>query len=202
MSIRVSQNSFSRGILSPTLQARVDLEQYNLGLKKLVNGFVAQEGCVLNRSGLEYINEAKYSNKKVRLIPFTFNVSQNYIIEMGDCYFRFISNGAYILNSNSEIYTVESPYNSDELFEIDYVQQADVITLVHKNHIPKNLSRFAHNDWRIEDVNIEASINPPENLTATYTGSTSSNTTTYQYVVCSVDKDTKELAEKTFKYKK
>ena len=52
MSIRVCQNSFSKGILSPSLQGRVDLEQYNLGLKDLKNGLIMQEGCVVNRPGL------------------------------------------------------------------------------------------------------------------------------------------------------
>ena len=64
MSIRITQNSFSRGVLSPSLQGRVDLEQYNLGLKKLKNGFVLQEGCVLNRSGLEFLANTKYNDKK------------------------------------------------------------------------------------------------------------------------------------------
>ena len=192
MSIRVCQNSFSRGVLSPTLSARVDLEQYNLGLKKLTNGFIAQEGCVLNRSGLEYLNSAKYSSKKTRLFPFNFNMTQNYIIEAGDKYFRFIYNGGYILDSNDDIYEIVTPYSEDELFEIDYVQQADVMTFVQKNHIPQNLERHAHNNWVISPVSIQASISAPSNVTAVYTGSTSSNTTTYEYVVCAVDSDTKE----------
>ena len=192
MSIRVCQNSFSRGVISPTLSARVDLEQYNLGLKKLTNGFIAQEGCILNRAGLEYLNPAKYSSKKTRLFPFNFNMTQNYIIEAGDYYFRFIYNGGYILDSNNEIYEITTPYNEDELYELDYVQQADVMTFVHKNHIPQNLERHAHNNWVIGAVNIQASIAPPENVAAVYTGSTSSNTTTYEYVVCSVDEETKE----------
>lgn len=192
MSIRVCQNSFSRGIISPSLYGRVDLEQYNLGVKNLVNGFVSQEGCVLNRPGLEYVGAAKYSNKATRLIPFNFNLSQNYIIEMGHKYFRFIKNGAYILDNNSNIYEIQSPFTSDELFEIDYVQQADVITLVHKNHIPQLLSRLGHNNWTLSNVNIQPSIDPPENINATYSGSSSSNTKTYNYVVCSVDSVTKE----------
>ncbi len=192
MSIRVCQNSFSRGILSPTLSARVDLEQYNLGIKKLVNGFIAQEGCILNRAGLEYIESAKYKNKKVRLIPFNFGINQNYIIELGHRYIRFIFEGAYIKDDNLNIYELDTHYSEDEIFEIDYVQQADVITLVHQNHIPKNLSRYAHNNWILSDINSQASIQPPNNISISYTGSTASNTKTYEYVVCSVDKDSKE----------
>ena len=66
------------------------------------------------------------------------------------------------------------------------------MTLVHKNYKPINLIRKNHNDWQIEEINFCAKIEPPKNPKATYTGSTNSNTTTYEYIVCSVDKTTKE----------
>ena len=192
MSVRVSQNSFSKGILSPALQGRVDLEQYSLGLKNLQNGIVMQEGCVVNRSGLEYLGSAKYNDKKVRLIPFVFDSLENYVLEFGHQYLRFIKNGGYILNDLNEIYELKTPYLEDDLFEIDYIQQADVITFVHKNYKPMDLSRLSHNDWTLNEILFESSIKPPADLKATYTGSTSSNTTTYSYVVCSVDINTNE----------
>ena len=179
MSVRVSQNSFARGIISPSLWGRVDLEQYSLGLKELKNGIVLQEGCVVNRPGLEFLEKTKYQNKKCRLIPFVFNLEQSYIIEAGDNYFRFIKDGGYILTSENEIYEIETPYSEDILFEIDYVQQADVLTIVHKNHAPMELSRIDHDNWELNSINFKPSVNPPTNVAAVFTGSTSSNTTTY-----------------------
>ena len=192
MSIRIGQNSFSKGIISPALQGRIDLEQYSLGLKKLNNGIVLQEGCVVNRPGLEFIEEVKYSDKKTRLVSFVFNFNQNYILELGDKYIRIIKNGAYILDENGNILELSTPYLEEDLFEIDYVQQADVMTFVHKNYKPSELSRFDINKWQFSEINFKASILPPSNLKATYKGSTESNTTTYSYVVCSVDQDTNE----------
>ena len=197
MSIRVSQNSFSKGVLSPSLQGRIDLNQYSLGLKKLENGIVLQEGCVINRAGLEYIGSVKYPNKKVRLFPFVFNQDENYILEFGDKYIRFINKGGYILDDENQIYEIETPYLEKDLFSIDYVQQADVITFVHKDYKPRELSRLAHNNWSLSEIAFEASIKPPENLKAVYTGSTSSNTTTYEYVICSVDKETNEESSRS-----
>lgn len=192
MSIRVSQNSFSKGILSPSLQGRVDLEQYSLGLKNLENGIVLQEGCVANRAGLEYLGQAKYSDKKTRLIPFVFDISENYILELGEKYIRFLKNGGYILNEGNDIYEIETPYLEKDIFTIDYAQQADVLTFVHKDYKPFELVRLAHNEWQLNEITFEASIKPPLNISAEYTGSTSSNTTTYEYVVCAVDKKTNE----------
>lgn len=192
MSIRVSQNSFSKGVLSPSLQGRVDLEQYSSGLKKLNNGIVLQEGCVINRSGLEFVVKTKYSDKKTRLIPFVFNNIQSYIIEAGHNYFRFIKDGGYILDEQNEIYEIITPYDENDLFELDYVQQGDTLTIVHKNYAPRELSRIQHNQWSLSTINFQSSISPPADVTASYHGSTSSNTTTYRYVVCAVDATTKE----------
>lgn len=197
MSIRVSQNSFSKGILSPSLQGRVDLEQYVLGLKNLQNGIVLQEGCVVNRPGLEYLGKAKHPDKKVRLIPFVFDVDENYILEFGEKYIRFINDGGYIVDNSGSIYEIETPYLEQDLFDIDYVQQADVITFVHKNYKPCDLSRYEHSNWSFEEINFKASILAPLSLKAVYTGSTSSNTTTYEYVVCSVDKETNEESSRS-----
>ncbi len=197
MSIRISQNSFSKGILSPSLQNRVDLEQYSLGLKNLVNGIVLQEGCVQNRSGLEFVAKAKYKSMKSRLIPFVFNTSQNYIIEAGQYYFRFIRNGGYILDSNNNIYEISSPYTEAQVFEFDYVQQGDVLTITHKSFVPRELARIAHNNWKLTPVSFGSSLAAPGNIGAVYTGQTSSNTTTYTYVVTAVRKDTGEESKRS-----
>lgn len=192
MSIRVHQNSFSKGIISPSLQGRVDLDQYSNAVKKLNNGIVLQEGCIVNRPGLEYLVNTKYNDKKVRLIPFVFGLDQNYVIEMGDKYFRFIINGGYILNDSGEIYEIATPYSQDKIFEIDYVQQADVITFVHKDYPAAQLARNSHNNWTFSNIKFQAAVSAPANLKAVYTGSTSSNTKTYYYVVCAVEKSSNE----------
>ena len=192
MGIRINQNSFSKGIISPSLQGRVDLDQYSLGLKNLQNGMVLQEGCVVNRAGLEFLNEVKYSNKKTRLIPFVFDINESYVIEVGEKYFRFIKDGGYIVDSNNSIYEVATPYLQDDIFELDYAQQADVITFVHKKYPPYDLSRLAHDNWTFSKISFKSAINAPSNLKATYTGDSNGNTITYQYVVCSVDKNTSE----------
>ena len=198
MSIRVCQNSFSKGIISPSLQGRIDLAQYSNALKKLNNGIVLQEGCILNRPGLEFLVEAKYPERKTRLIPFVFGLDQNYVIEMGHTYMRFIMNGGYILDDNDEVYEILTPYYEEDLFEIDYVQQADVITFVHKKYMPAQLARISHNEWEFEYIDFKSSISAPKNLKAVYTGSTASNTKDYLYVVCAVDKTTNEESSRSY----
>lgn len=188
---RISQVSFSRGEFCPPLYMRTDLEQYSIGLKTLKNGFVHQEGCVSNRFGLEYVGQVKDSSKKVRLIPFTFNSEQTYIIEAGDKYFRFIQDGGYILDSNDEIYEIVTPYAAEDLQYLKFAQSADVLTITHLNYAPKELVRYDHDNWVLSSILFEPSITPPSGLTAAWTGGTG-NMRTYTYLVTAVDADTLE----------
>ena len=98
---RYTQKSFTGGELSPALYSRNDLAKYIIGLKTLKNGFVRAEGCISNRAGLEFVCEVKDSTTPVRLLPFSFNTEQTYIIELGNKYARFIKNAGQIYNENS-----------------------------------------------------------------------------------------------------
>lgn len=196
---RISQVSFSRGEFCPPLYMRTDLEQYSIGLKTLKNGFVHQEGCVSNRFGLEYVGQVKDSSKKVRLIPFTFNSEQTYIIEAGDKYFRFIQDGGYILDSNDEIYEIATPYAAEDLQYLKFAQSADVLTITHLNYAPKELVRYDHDNWVLSSILFEPSITPPTNVTASWSGGTGSNMRTYTYLVTAVDADTLEESARSNK---
>lgn len=200
---RVSQVSFARGEFCPPLYMRTDLEQYSIGLKTLKNGFVHQEGCVSNRSGLEFVGEVKFSDKKTRLIPFTFNTQQTYIIEAGEYYFRFIQDGGYIVypddyeneNLRGEIVEIETPYKAEDLQHLKFAQSADILTITHIDYAPKELVRYDHHIWKLTDIIFEPSIAAPTNIKATWTGATSSNTRSYTYLVTAVDDDTLEESE-------
>ena len=163
---RYTQKSFSGGVLSSSLYSRNDLAKYAIGLKTLKNGFVRAEGCVSNRAGLELVCEVKDSNKKVKLIPFSFNTEQTYVIELGEGYSRFIKEGSQIIypedsDKAGEIVELEMPYSVEEIFEIKYAQNADVLTICNKNHSPSELSRLSHYEWKLTPINFEPLITAP-----------------------------------------
>lgn len=199
---RLTQKSFTGGELAPALYARNDLAKYSNGLKKLQNGFVRAEGCISNRAGLEMICEVKDSSKPARIIPFSFNTEQTYIIELGNKYARFIKDGGQIIHPEGDekagqIVETVTPYASEDLFMLKYGQNADVLTICNNNYAPRELSRTSHYDWLLDKVISAAQILPPTNLSANWTGETSSNTTTYKYVVTSVKKETYEESERS-----
>lgn len=50
------------------------------------------------------------------------------------------------------IYEIDSPYDEEDLFEIQYAQSADVMYLVHKDYAPRKLSRTGHTSWSLDEV--------------------------------------------------
>ena len=197
---RYTQKSFTGGELSPALYSRNDLAKYAIGLKTLKNGFVRAEGSVSNRAGLEMVCEVKNSENPVRLIPFSFNTEQTYVIELGNKYARFIKNGSQITEVDDleavKPVEIETPYSSDDLYEIKYAQNADVLTLCHNKYSPCELSRLSHTSWNLKDITFKPAIEAPGNITAKWTGG-SEGITTYKYVITSVKKDTYEESNRS-----
>lgn len=156
--------SFNAGELAPTLMGRTDFGKYYKGCKKIENMVVMPQGGVRRRPGTQFVAKAKHDNKKARLLPFNYAVNEAYIIEFGDYYLRFYTSGGGVVVDEGEPYEVESPYAAGDVEEIRYVQSHDVLYLVHPDHRPMALSRYAHTDWRIEALDFKNGPFLPENI--------------------------------------
>lgn len=166
---KVIQNSFTGGEQSPAMFGRIDDQGgYQAGLAKCENFIVLPQGPVQNRAGFEFVRAAKYADKKCILIPFTFNTSQTMVIELGEKYARFHTEGATLLGSDGNTYEVETPYLASDLDEIHYVQSADIITLVHPAYAPRELQRYGPADWRLKVIDFGKPIDAPTGLSGTY----------------------------------
>lgn len=97
MAQSVIQHAFHTGEWSPQLFARVDLQKYHSAAALLRNFYVDYRGGVSSRPGTRYINRCFSSSMPVRLIPFQPTSTTSYVLEFGDGYIRFHSNGAPIL---------------------------------------------------------------------------------------------------------
>jgi hypothetical protein len=142
------QPAFTSGELSPALGARVDLAKYASGLKVGLNVFLHPEGGSSNRAGLEFIAEVKDSTKLARLIPFEYSPEQTYIIEAGDGYFRWFREGGPLLSAGVP-YEIVTPYADEDLREISFAQEKDVMYLAHVGYDMRKLSRLAETNWTI-----------------------------------------------------
>jgi hypothetical protein len=87
-------------------------------------------------------------------------------------------NATYWYPMPSGFYEIPTPYAEADLFDIHYVQSADVMTLVHPNYAPRELRRYGATDWRLETISFGAAIAAPGAPTVTAFRGQSQNITT------------------------
>lgn len=107
------QRSMSAGEIAPALYSRVDTTRYQSGLRTLRNMYVMRHGGATSRPGTEFVCEVLSRNSGIqpaRLIPFVFNDTQTYVLELGtyhpifiNPYLRVHKSGATVLNTAKNI---------------------------------------------------------------------------------------------------
>lgn len=182
--IRNLWRSFSGGEITPEF-GLIDDAKYQSGLARCRNFIVKPHGPVENRAGFAFVRETRQSNQKCRLIPFIYSTDQTMIVEMGAGYFRFHTHGGTLLTNEGVPYEIISPYPEEHLFDVHFVQSADVLTLVHPQHPPQELRRLGAVDWQLLPISLLPVINAPAAPTVVATGHTSVKYT-YTYVVTAV----------------
>ena len=234
---RTFKQAFSGGEISPEMFGRIADNKFQQGAATMRNFIAKPQGPAENRPGFSFVKEVKDSTKKTRLLSFTFNTTQTMVIEMGNTYFRFHTQGQTLnysdgaawsgstnyvvgdiakysgtnyysktVHSNSQppnstnwyalpadmTYEIPHSYLEAELFDVHYVQSADVMTLVHPNHPPKELRRLGATKWEVKTIDFGSPLPAPTGLAATMyiPASTTTNVDTYEsheYVVTAVD---------------
>lgn len=264
--------SFAGGIIGPELYGRLDLVKHQTGLAEALNFWILPHGPVQNRPGFEYVLEVKDSTKAVRLIPFSFNTEQTFVIEVGDEYVRFHTQGATLLETGlaitaiskanpgvvtytgsdpsvgdwmylsgvggmtelngrfvkiasvnagantfqitdihgganinttgfttytsggtaARVYEIATPYQEADLFDLHFVQSADVLTIVHPSYAPRELRRLSATNWELTEIAFEPVIATPAAPNATAGGGSAGTPQSYTYKVTAVADETGE----------
>ena len=182
--IRVLKQSFSGGEVSPEMFGRIEDAGYQNGAAMVRNFMVRPQGSLENRAGFAFVRAAKYADKAVRLIAFAYSPTQTLVIEFGHKYCRFHSQGGTVLDGSGGVYEIATPYEEAHLFDVHYVQSADVMTLVHPQYAPRELRRYGAADWRLQEIAFEPTLAPPANVKGQAHGGGGIET---QYVVTSID---------------
>lgn len=147
MKVYDAKPSFAAGEISPFLYGRVDMDRYAVGARLLENFIVLPQGGILNRPGTRALVSANSS--AVRLVPFIFSEEDAYCLEVGDGYARVLSFSGIVATISG------SPYATQHLSELRWLQSADVLYFFHRKVAVHALKRYAMNDWRFEAVDFK-----------------------------------------------
>ncbi|EPY03488.1 phage protein [Magnetospirillum fulvum] len=170
MPVRTYQPSFTGGEVAPSLYARTDINKYAVGLRTCRNFFLHAHGGASTRPGFQFVAEVKDSSKKVRLIPFRFNLNQQYVLEFGTSYMRVIKDGGHVM-SGGVPYEIAMPYTEADLPRLSFAGRADTMFLAHHNHAPRKLARTGHAAWTPSTIAFVPATPAPASVTATPSGS-------------------------------
>jgi hypothetical protein len=71
------------------------------------------------------------------------------------------SNATYWYPIPSAAYEIPTPYAEADLFDLHYVQSADVLTIVHPNYAPRELRRLGATTWTLSTISFVSPIPAP-----------------------------------------
>ena len=148
MSVIVNhKTNFTSGAVSTDVLGRTDLKAYDNGALQLQNVFIDSIGGVFRRSGFRFVSEVSGAQ---RLIPFSFNTEQTYLLVVGD--------------ENIKVYkdevlkaTITTPWTSADVPFLSWTQSADILLIVHPDYPPKQITRSSDTTWTITDWTFDVS---------------------------------------------
>ena len=160
--------NFTAGELSPRLNGRSDLAKYFNGCETLENFLIHPHGGATRRPGTRFVAEVKTSSLQTRLVPFQFNVTQAYVLEFGNNYFRIYKDGGQVTSgSPASAVEVTTTYATADLAALKFAQSADVMYVVHPDKPVRKIARTSHTAWTITDVDFARGPFLDPNTTAT-----------------------------------
>jgi hypothetical protein len=267
--VKTYSRSFAAGEIAPLLYGRIDLAKFQTGLAQCLNFIVTPQGPVENRAGFEWVLQAR--DLDAALIPFTYNAEQSFVLEMGDGYLRFHTQGGTLLNTAqnitaitqaspgrvtytgtdpvegkwvylagiggmttlngryavatnvnagantfelydlfgdpidtssmaaytsggtmSRVYEIVTPYDPAHLFELHFVQSADVLTITHPSYATRELRRLGATNWTLTEIDFAPQIGTPAAPAVTANLATGGDAVDQEYVTTAVAQSTLE----------
>lgn len=110
MAYRAAILNFSKGELSPELEARFDLDAYQAGLRRALNVKIRRTGGVSKRMGTRFVAPALSASSK--MLPFQFSDEQAYALEFGSLKMRPIALGGAVLETGLKVTGITKAANA------------------------------------------------------------------------------------------
>jgi len=89
----------------------------------------------------------------------------------------------------ARVYTVASPYQAADVFNLHYAQDSDVLTLTSTAYAARELARLGATNWQFNTITFAPSGAIPGGVIVAATKPTPTNVTTQRYVVTSIGAD-------------
>ena len=153
------QNDFTSGELDPKLRARTDIAQYKSGLTTARNVSIQPQGGAKRRDGTKFIAALDSgAADAVRMVSFEFSVSDSYMLVFTPGKMYVFKDGALItdINGSGNDFLAVASVTSSILPEMNWVQSADTVIVVHEDLPPTKIVRGAtDSDWTASTISFD-----------------------------------------------
>lgn len=163
--VRVSPASPSAasGELSALMYARPDYIRYGNGLRKCRGFLSLPEGAFTRLPGTEYLGET-HGNQPARLMRFKFSDEDALLLEWTNALLRFWRGDSLVpVSGGADPYTLVTPYSFERAQKLQSLLSGDRVYLTEGTLPPHRLSRFALDNWTIEETPFENGPFSPRN---------------------------------------
>jgi len=149
MGVEYVQSNLTAGELTPVLHARTDITKYNNGVGTATNMVILPHGGMRRRPGMSKIQDG-IVGENARLAPFVFNTDQKYLIVFKSGFIDVIRDGVKVASS------IVSPYTTNQVLqELDVIQSADTMIIVHEDYAPMQLQRQGSDtNWALSTISL------------------------------------------------
>ena len=129
--------NFSGGLITDNLVGRTDLPRTANSCRKLENFFPSLQGPAEYRQGFEVttVDSAYASENYVRQTTVTLATAKNYRVVFGNLFLKI-----YDAESNVLKDTVTTPYTTNQLADLRFSSETDVLYIAHEQHRPRKLT--------------------------------------------------------------
>ena len=145
------QNNFTNGEIAPSALGRFDLSKYANSAKTLENFLVKQLGGAMFRPGTRFVAETETSSERSRLLKFVFSVTQAYVIEAGNLYFRFYIDSGQLQDGGSPV-ELTTVFTTAVLSQLKYAQNTDTMYIASGTFPVQKLQRTSATTFTITEV--------------------------------------------------
>ena len=163
--VRVSPpaTSVASGELSSLMFARNDYARFKNGLRKCRGFMVMPEGAVTRLPGTKYLGNTHLA-QPARLMRFAFKDEDAVLLEWTNLLLRFWRDADLVpVSGGSAPYAIVTPYSLAQARRLQSLLSYDRIYLTEGELPPQRLSRFALDNWTIENTPFENGPFSPRN---------------------------------------
>jgi hypothetical protein len=172
-------SNFSKGEFAPALYGRVDVPQYNAGLRRGRNFVLERYGGAQFRPGFRLVYEVD-KDTTYQPVPFQFSIDQAYVLSLGDSKMQVLADGGVLVESDLRITAITKdaqavltiPYHAytvgrqifisgvEGMVEINF-RYARVLEVIDDSNVRIDINTTGFSDFILSDGDLRTAPPPP-----------------------------------------